>query len=88
MNDCEQTTINWIRENCLKGKPNVVLTPQTSLLVSSILDSLQFMSLVEYLSDEYGVDIDEDDMSPDNFESVETIAQLIESLKSASAQSA
>ena len=83
MLDCEQTIIAWIKENCMKGKSEMELTPSTSLLASSILDSLQFMTLVDYLSEQYSVDIDEDDMSPDNFESVEAIARLMSNLKSA-----
>jgi acyl carrier protein len=83
MLNCEQTIIAWIKENCLKGKSELELTSRTSLLATSILDSLQFMALVEYLSAQYSVKIDEDDMSPDNFESVEAIARLIAGLKSA-----
>lgn len=83
MSEYEQTVIAWIKENCMKGKIDLELTESTSLLATDILDSLQFMSLVEYLSQQYGVDIDEDDMSPDNFESVTTIAELIRTLKAA-----
>ena len=83
MNEYEKTIAEWIQENCMKGKTNIELTPETSLLVSSILDSLQFMSLVDYLSEQYSVEIDEDDMSPDNFESIRTIAELISSMKAA-----
>ena len=83
MNEYEKTIAEWIQENCMKGKTNIKLTPETSLLVSSILDSLQFMSLVDYLSEQYSVEIDEDDMSPDNFESIRTIAELISSMKAA-----
>ena len=57
VDDCQQTIIAWIRENCMKGKLEMKLTPSTSLLESSILDSLDFMSLVEYLAVQYGVDI-------------------------------
>lgn len=83
MGDYENTVLSWIRENCMKGKTEQQLTANTPLLATDILDSLQFMSLVEYVSQQYSVEIDEDDMSPDNFESVTTIAELIGRLKSA-----
>ena len=82
MGEYEQTIIAWIKENCMKGKIDMELTASTPLLVANILDSLQFLSLVEYLSEEYNVDIDEDDLSPDNFESVTKIAELISTLVS------
>ena len=80
MQEYEQTIIAWIKENCMKGRIDMELTASTPLLITNILDSLQFLSLVEYLSETYNVEIDEDDMSPDNFESVITIAELISSL--------
>jgi acyl carrier protein len=83
MGEYEQAVIAWIKENCMKGEIDTELTASTSLLAADILDSLQFVSLVEYLCQQYGVDIDEDDMSPDNFESVSTIAELIRTLKAA-----
>ena len=81
MEEYIQTVIAWINENCFKDKPRMDVTAETSLLATNILDSLEFLSLVEYLQEKYDVDIDEDDMSPENFESPSTVANLVASLR-------
>ena len=82
MSDVTTTVIDWIKQNCLKDKPGMDVTAETPLLASDILDSLDFLSLVVYLNEKFGIEIDEDDMSPDNFETPTTITELIVSLKS------
>ena len=82
MDEYKQTIMAWINENCMRGKTGFNLEPDTSLLVHDILDSLDFMSLVEHLQTKYSIEIDEDDMSPENFESVNTIANLVATLTS------
>lgn len=81
MEEYVQTVISWVKENCLKDKPNIEITAETQLLVTNILDSLDFLNLVEFVQEQYSIEIDEDEMSPDNFESPETVANLIASLK-------
>jgi acyl carrier protein len=80
MEEYIQTVITWINENCFKDKAPMNITAETSLLTTNILDSLEFLSLVEYLQEKYGIDIDEDDLSPENFDSPSTVANLVASL--------
>lgn len=82
MEDIIQTVVTWIRDNCLKDKPDMEVSAETSFFATNILDSLDFLNLVEYLQEQYGVEVDDDDMSPDNFENPTTVAALITSLKS------
>jgi acyl carrier protein len=81
MDEHTQTIIGWINENCFNNKPSMEVTAETSLLSTNILDSLDFLGLVEFLQQKYGVEIDEEDMSPDNFESPSSVANLVASLK-------
>lgn len=48
-----------------------------SLLESGIIDSLGVMEIVNFLVEEKAVEIDEDDLVPENFDSVVHIAQLV-----------
>lgn len=76
-----QTVMTWVKENCMKDKADMELTAETSFFATNILDSMDFLNLVEFLQEQYGVEIDEDDMSPDNFKNANAVAELISSLK-------
>jgi acyl carrier protein len=81
MSESTSVVIDWIKDNCLKNNPNTQMTAESSLLSSNILDSIAFLSLVTYLEGHFQIKIDEDDMSPDNFESPQTIAALVDKLR-------
>lgn len=81
MESIEKTVMDWVKDHCLKDKPNMSLTKETSFFATNILDSLDFLNLVEYLQEQYSIEIDDDDMSPDNFENAEAVAKLVSSLK-------
>ncbi|MCR5042302.1 MAG: acyl carrier protein [Clostridia bacterium] len=53
----------------------------TDLIDGEKLNSFDVISLIDELSDEYGVDITVNDMLPENFNSVSAIAALITRLK-------
>jgi acyl carrier protein len=83
MSNTVEVVLNWVKTNCLKDKPGLTLNPETSFLSNNVLDSLSFLHLVTFLEEQYGVKIDEDDMSPDNFESAQTVADLVERMRAA-----
>ena len=53
----------------------------TQLFAEGIFDSLGFLSLVSYLNDEFGIDISNDELSEENFESINAIVAFIEKKK-------
>ncbi|MCH5321189.1 MAG: acyl carrier protein [Eubacterium sp.] len=61
-------------------KPDVKFTKDTRLVDDKIFDSLGMISLVAELSDEFDVEISPMDIVPENFETVETLYQMIERL--------
>ena len=75
------TVMTWVKDNCMKDKADMELTPTTSFFATNILDSMDFLNLVEFVQEQYDVEIDEDDMSPDNFKNATTVAELIVELK-------
>ena len=81
MSDNTTVILDWVTKNCLKDKPGLVLKPDTSFLANNILDSLSFLHLVTFLEQQYGVKIDEDDMTPDNFQNAETVSLLVSQLR-------
>jgi acyl carrier protein len=51
------------------------------LLAKGVIDSLGMMKLVSLIEDEYDVEIDDDDIVPDNWRTIRDIAALVESKK-------
>ena len=49
-----------------------------SLLESGVIDSLTMVDLITHLETTYGISIDEDDMVPENFDSIDAIACYVE----------
>ena len=51
--------------------------PDTSFLREGILDSMGVMELVTYVSTTFGIDIDAQDVTPENFDSINRLAAYI-----------
>jgi acyl carrier protein len=58
-----------------KGRP---LAPDDRLLQNGIVDSLGVLNLVDYLEKEFGVTSDDDDLVPENFETLGRLAAFVE----------
>ena len=61
-------------------RPDVDFEVNTSLIDDGILDSFDLVSLIGELSDVFGVEISFDDMDPDNFNSVESMLEMLRRL--------
>ena len=54
-----------------------------SLLMAGLIDSLKMEELIAFLEKEFGIEIDEDEMLPDNFDSIEAIVSFLEEKQTA-----
>lgn len=61
-------------------KPGLDYTDCDTMVDSQLLDSLDVISLVSELTDEYDIEISYDEITPENFNSVEAIKALVDSL--------
>ncbi|MDE6469649.1 MAG: acyl carrier protein [Eubacterium sp.] len=61
-------------------KPNVTFTKDTRLVDDKIFDSLGMISLVAEIANEFDVVISPMEIVPENFETVETLYEMIEEL--------
>lgn len=59
-------------------RPDVDFLTEKELIDGGILSSFDILNLVEELSDAYDIDIETDDIIPENFNSVEEIDQLVQ----------
>ena len=49
----------------------------TNLLAEGVIDSIKLLRLVSFIEETYGITVPDEDMTVDNFHSLETIASFI-----------
>jgi len=54
-----------------------VIDESESLLERGIIDSVGVLNLVSFLEETYGINIDEDDLMPENFDSLSAISSYV-----------
>lgn len=57
------------------------LSAVQNIVEGGYLDSMELMALIMNLTDTFGVDISFDEITPENFNSIDAIAKLVETLK-------
>lgn len=75
--DVMQTIITFINDE-LAADGTMVEGPDTPLL-DGVVDSLGLMQIVGYIEDEFDVEIDNADITKTNFQTTQTICELIDS---------
>lgn len=71
-----------IIEKILKRvKPTADLYGVTNIIDGGYLDSLELLGLITSLMEEFSVEIGIEDISPENFNSVKAMADLVKRLK-------
>ena len=68
---------DYIVQNFLFGEETDELQDDDSLLELGVLDETGVLELVLFLEETYGVTVNRDDLSPENFESVNSIASYV-----------
>ena len=58
-------------------KPGEIIDDSESLLERGVIDSVGMLNLVEFLERSYSIEIDEDDLMPENFDSLDAIKNYI-----------
>lgn len=69
---------DFVREAFLLGD-EVDLEDDTSLLMSGILDSTGVLELVLHLEQDYGLQIADEEILPDNLDSIERLCRFVQS---------
>lgn len=61
-------------------RPDVDFAVETALIDDGVLDSFDIVSLVGELNDNFDIEINVEDLLPENFNSAEAMLQLIQKL--------
>ncbi len=57
------------------------LSEDTSFLNEGIIDSTGVLELVDFIEEEFGVTVEDDELVPDNFDSIEKIENYLKNIK-------
>jgi len=79
MQTAQKITSFLVDELHWEGEP---LTPDMELLETSVLDSMGIFQLVSYIESEFGVEVRDEDLVPERFNTINDIVALVESLRS------
>lgn len=72
------TLANNIAKNILK-EPNRTIQPDEALISSGLIDSFSLVDLALLVEDEFGVVVDDTELNPDSFDTLEQLVALIQS---------
>jgi acyl carrier protein len=75
----EEIILNFIREELLRGDGQVSLEPGASLISTGILDSLALLKLLLFIEERFSLKVNDGEVNPRNFETVDRITAFIES---------
>ena len=62
-------------------RDDIDFTKETKLIDDELLDSFDIISIVSEVNEHFGVEINVDDLEPENFNTVEATLSLIEKLQ-------
>lgn len=66
-----------IAEEFMAGSPSGELGETTRLIDEEIIDSLGIFLLVQFIQDKFGVDIEPEEVTIENFETIAAITELV-----------
>ncbi len=73
----------YILENYLFTDDQSELTNSDSFLEQGIIDSTGIMEVIFYIEEEHGISIDDDEMVPENLDSIDNLIAFIDRKKAA-----
>ncbi len=85
MADAKTAVKAYISENFLMGQSNIELGDDTSFLEMGLLDSTGVIELVSFLEEEFGIQVEDDEITPENLDTLNRICNYVEQ-KSTQAQ--
>jgi acyl carrier protein len=67
----------FIVNELLMGRGAADIGPDTSLISSGVLDSLSLIRLINFVEDQFNLVVEDDDVVPDNFETINALGAMI-----------
>jgi len=80
----EQIIIKYIKSEFHRGRADLEILPDDDLLASGLVESMSMMRLIQFIEQEFGINVAPQDMTIENFMNVEVITKYIKQCKMAS----
>lgn len=77
MQNVEEVIRSYIAENILFSNNGYPYSDDASFLEEGIIDSMGIMELVMFVEETFGISVEDEDLVPDNFDSVKKLATYI-----------
>jgi acyl carrier protein len=77
MEDIKNQVRQFIADNFILGAEGVSLGDDDSFLEHHVLDSTGFLELISHLEETYGIKVLDDEMVPENLDSLRSVADFI-----------
>jgi acyl carrier protein len=84
MKEIKPVVRQFLLDNFVMGS-NVTIADDASFMKGHILDSTGFIELIMFIEDTYGVKVDDAEMLPENFDSLNNIERYVGKKSSAGA---
>jgi len=68
----------FIRDELLFGEDDPTLTARDSLLARGVIDSTGVLELVTFLESHFGIHVVDEELVPENLDSIENIVRFVE----------
>lgn len=78
MPDIERDVTAFIVENFLFGNADDAPAAEASFMETGLIDSTGILELVAFLESKYEVSVGDDELTPENLDSVRNIAQFVQ----------
>jgi acyl carrier protein len=72
---------DYIAKNLLFSEEGYTYADEVSFLQEGIIDSLGVMELVEFVQKEFGIKVEQTEVTPENFDSVAKLAAFVKTKK-------
>ena len=78
MEEIKEIVLEYVQDEYLEEDDDREVDMDTPLISGGIVDSFSMVSLKRFLENRYGIQIPDADATPEAFDSVESIAALVE----------
>jgi acyl carrier protein len=76
--DISKSLEQFIQDEIIKGQKKIDLQQSTNLIDEGIIDSLGIMKLLTFIEESYQLQISDEELLPENFESLKAICAMVE----------
>jgi acyl carrier protein len=76
-----QEITKFIEENLVQDGRAGKLAPDDNLIEEGIIDSMALMQMIQFIEQHAGVRVPDDQVLPENFQTISSIEQLVERLR-------